>query len=349
VLGFRDLLFIADDDSESDELWPRSDDELETDLTSDDPFSGIEGAAAPRDETWAAAARVLDEARRMVVSDYFGLESPDVRTMKNEYLEEAPQLRPLAERQLIADLSVAGGGRHDEFRRRLFRRREEALIVLFLLGYEEARIARGVGLSESQVRASPAIVELNAAIEVARNRMIRELFGEANRLNLVSAAEIGRRVGLPERQVQRVLDARRSEPRSRQALAFFSRIREQPRQVARFINTAVMHAAYPWLPGFEQRSFQFAGLPLHKPEAVYHTWFSDNENAKDSGAPPSPLPPQGEGRPDGGGTQAWLIPGLGGVLPPALAAMLNGEVANAPIGLERPTSAPAVDQVLTRS
>jgi hypothetical protein len=343
VQGLRELVMMARRQPD-EHSW--AEDEVES--VGEPELVGAEDLAEEPDvdpvvggEAIAAAYRVLAECERFVATG-MSAESAAARAHIHDYLETAPRLRALHERQLLADLAVRGGGRQDERTRALFRRRELGLIVLFLLGYPTQRISAGVGLSKSQVQDFEVVREVRAFIELARNRRMRELSIDGRAFEGISAVTLEGWYGLNVRQVQRILNRPLIDAqRTRLMLAFNRRLVEQHPLILDFVHKAVFFAANPQIGAQEQRPFLFAGLPLPRtPGEPYHSWLSTNDHADlyrvlGGDIPDFRLDVEDNRATRFGEPAAWYLPGLGGVLPPGLFALLNGEVAASPLGCVR--------------
>jgi hypothetical protein len=340
VPGMRELLRVdAGEEEEGDPLdrASRGEDEVEIDLSSADDMA--EEPAGPflydRHPEAAAAARLLVAAHRACRGD-LGIVSAIAREHIRDFRTNARHLRPLAERRLLVDLSVRGGGRQDDSRRALFTRRELALVALFLLGYDAARIARGTGLSLSQVQEIEVLREVRAFVETARDKQIQSLALEISETRRVPTRALAELFQLSERQVQRIIQAPIDRERTRIVLEFYRRLKQQPPYLVDFVQRAIFHGGRPDLVLGAPRPFLFAGLPmLREPRQPYHSWLSPNDHAElrqlITGEPEPVVDPNQEDDLRQQEPVAWFIPGYGGVLPRGLFALLSGEVANTPL------------------
>jgi hypothetical protein len=339
VPGLRELLRVDAGEEEGDPLYraSRGEDEVEIDLSSADDIA--EEPAGPflcdRHPEAVAAARLLVAAHRACSGD-LGIESAIAQEHIRDFRTNARHLRPLAERQLLVDLSVRGGGRQDDSRRALFTRRELALVVLFLLGYDAARIVRGTGLSLTQVQEIEVLKEVRAFVETARDKEIQSLALEISETRRVPTRALAELFQLSERQVQRIIQAPIDRERTRTVLEFYRRLKQQPPYVVDFVQRAIFHWGRPDLVLGAPRPFLFAGLPmLREPRQPYHSWLSPNDHAElrqlITGEPEPVVDPNQEDDLRKQEPLAWFIPGYGGVLPRGLFALLSGEVANIPL------------------
>jgi len=117
-----------------------------------------------------------------------------------------------------------------------------------------------------------------------------------------------------------------------------------------FVHNTIFHGAYPNITATEERPFLFAGLPMKRATGEpYHSWLSANDHAElfelinTGGVAYRPLDDEDGVPTKFGEGPEWFIPGLGGLLPPALLAMLDGTIANVPPGPHRPFNTAAPD------
>jgi hypothetical protein len=340
VLGMRELLRVdAHEEEEDDPLGraSRGEDETEIDLSSADDMAEEPASRLLHDgrAEAAAAARLLVAALRACGGD-LGIESAIAQEHIRDFRTNARHLRPLAERQLLVDLSVRGGGRPDGSRRTLFTRRELALVALFLLGYDAVRIAQGTGLSLTQVQEIEVLKEVRAFVETARDKEIQSLALEISETRRVPTRALAELFQLSERQVQRIIQAPIDHERNRTVLGFHRRLKQQPPYVVDFVSQAIFHWARPDIVLGSPRPFLFAGLPvLREGRQPYHSWLSRNDHAElrqlITGEPEPVVDSDGEDDIRKQEPVAWFIPGYGGVLPLGLFALLSGEVANTPL------------------
>jgi hypothetical protein len=162
----------------------------------------------------------------------------------------------------------------------------------------------------------------------------------------VTLETLARQFGLTPTQIARIVRARPDRRRSAAALAFSEWLTLQDAAFARFIRLTCFHGAYPTIAQTERRPFLFAGLPVWTGADAYHSWLSTNDHAALIERLPSAASAAAREHADGGtpstlGT-AWAIPGVDGLLPMGLRAVLDGTVAQLPLGVV-PRATAAVD------
>jgi len=216
----------------------------------------------------------------------------------------------------------------------LFARRELAIVALYLLGYVEEPISRGLGLGRSQVQESTLLRQVRAFVRVARVSAIRALVSELQdkqaRWGRVSLDRVAQRFDLSRRQVERILRTRSDPDDLRLAVEFTERLGEQPREVRQFVQKSLFYWLYPRVAQAEARPFDFFGIPLLRDlDETYHSWLHENDVRKLHELAPR-YPPMIARYGSEAARRCWFIPGRSGVLPPALWAVLNQELFEAP-------------------
>jgi hypothetical protein len=210
-----------------------------------------------------AACALLEEVRRYVSRPLAAVE-PRFVSAADPFLELVPSLV----KQRVADVQVRGGGRLDEHRREVFSERDAMIMLSWLFGYSEARIAAALGLSEKQVIDRDIVKALRAEVRFYRDALIHVWHGSG-----LTVSEIAAAVEAHPKTVQRALkEVPQPEPLARWLALVVAGADGDFRE---FFSRALFEAAAPRRPS--EGGECFYGLPRHvardePPYEPYHSW-----------------------------------------------------------------------------